>query len=394
MTEVSSRAALKTGNFDGPSREEVRLIRRLNPTVLLFLLVAGIVFVLFGRSVQPRKDFFNELWGPAHLLVEGRSPYITESLQPSLPAVWLPMAIGVFAPLGWLGEDTAAQVWFLLNVAALAALVYFSLERLRSPVIPGLALLFAYLFPPTINHFQLGQISIIAALCMLLAARFAAQSHAWWAAFVLALGISKPQLGFLAVIGLGYFYLTRAGARGSIRFGLRLLLASLILSLPVFLIRPAWFQDWLAGMKTNPAWSHPSAFILLQDLFGGRGLVLWGLIALAVLGLVLYLWRNLPVERAMAWTLGLTVLASPYVWSWDFVLLLPLWVSTFATVNNGRKVFLAISYLAGWVGMAIAQQHFHANNQAFWWVPWWYLGTILLVEFPYLRSAGVLGEAE
>ena len=53
----------------------------------------------------PRKDFYNELWGPAYLLVNGQSPYDTPILDPVLPAVWLPMAIGFFFPLGWLPKD-------------------------------------------------------------------------------------------------------------------------------------------------------------------------------------------------------------------------------------------------------------------------------------------------
>jgi len=84
----------------------------------IFILAVAAVFVsfLFWSVIRPRMDFYNELWGPDYLLVNGRSPYDTSSLNPILPAAWLPMAIGFFFPLGWFPETFALQVWYLFNI--------------------------------------------------------------------------------------------------------------------------------------------------------------------------------------------------------------------------------------------------------------------------------------
>jgi hypothetical protein len=350
-------------------------LRRWFPLLLVALLVPGI----FGGLVALRKDFYNELWAPASLLVHGRSPYDTASLETPLPAVWLPMAIGTFAPLGWLSEATATHFWFFLNVSAVAAIVYLALRD--SPISYGVApaALLAYFFPPTLNHFLLGQFSIPAALCMMLAARFMNQRRQWPAAFLLAVGLSKPQLGILAALGLGYFVLRNSGVRAAAGFGLKVMTAALTLSLPVLLVGPGWLQDFVDGWQRNPPWQQPSSLHWLQVAVSTWGVLIW--VALAVGGLLICfsLWRRLASEPAMYWTLGLTALLSPYVWSWDFVLLLPLWLWTLARVHWKRQVFLVVAYLLAWAGMAYIQLTAAGGNQLLWWVPVWFLGTILLV---------------
>ena len=100
--------------------------RRWRESLSLFILILmGIVAArLFWRLAAPRMDFYNELWGPAYLLVHGQSPYDTASLAPVLPAAWFPMAIGFFFPLGWLGESAGLRAWFLFNITELCAMIY------------------------------------------------------------------------------------------------------------------------------------------------------------------------------------------------------------------------------------------------------------------------------
>jgi len=364
-------------------------------TALILLVIASLIPGTFGGLVQPRKDFYNELWAPAYLLVHGRSPYDTAALETPLPAVWLPMAIGAFAPLGWLSEELATQVWFLLGVGAVAAIVYLSMslggatlsaakgsdEVISSPsiyVVASAALL-AYFFPPTLNHFLLGQFSIIAMLCLLLAAEFAQRDRDWPAAAFLALGFTKPHLAVLAALGLGYFYFRQSGLGRAIKFGGKVLLAALVFSLPVLVVAPGWIADFLAGWQRNPTWAHPSVYVLLRMHLGDLGIILWAVLALSALAACLYVWRRYPPGPAMSWTLGLTLLASPYIWSWDFVLLLPVWIWAFAQVDWRRKIVLFASYLLGWAGMAYVQLAASGGNDLYWWVPWWFMGTAAIV---------------
>lgn len=345
----------------------------------MLILVACISAFSLGNIVGTRKDFYNELWGPTYLLVHGKSPYDTSGLNPELPAVWLPMAIGIFAPLGWLSGNIATKTWFLISIIALFLIMVLALQDSKSPLSAILAGVFAYFFPPTINHFALGQFSLITALCMMLAAYYANKGHGWRAAFLVALGLTKPQLGLLAAIGLSFYYFQRSDWRGIILFGARVVCAALIMSLPLFIVGPGWMRDWFAATQRNPSWLQPSLFSTLVKFAGIWGYLLWGGVAFGGALICWHLWKRFAPEVAIAWTLGLTTIVSPYIWSWDFVLLLPIWTLIFMQANWKKRIFLSLAYLIGWMGMTIVQSSGTSNNQAFWWVPLWFLGAILIV---------------
>ncbi len=346
----------------------------------LLALMTCLAAAVFWNLGSGRRDFYNELWAPAHLLVQGKNAYDTSSLGTELPPLWLPPALGVFTPLGWLPEEAAGRVWLLLSLAALALTVSLSLRRESSFSSLLLAALLAFFFPPVVNHLALGQFSILASLCCLLAARCAVQSRPWPEAFLLSLALGKPQLAFLAAAGLGFYHFRQEGLPGAARFGLRVGVAALMLSLPVILLSRGWLASLAAGFAVNPAWPHPSLFTFIQVLAGAWAWALWGLVAAAGVYACWRLWHVLPPLEAMAWTLALTPVLAPYIGSWDFVLLLPAWVLVFSRADAKRQVFLLLAYLAGWAGMAAVQLSADFSNWRFWWVPLWSLGVLGAVE--------------
>ena len=357
-------------------------------TAAVLIAIACLVSFRLWNIVNARGDFYNELWGPAYLLVHGQSPYDTSSLTPELPAVWLPMGISPFAPLGWLDHTIAAQIWFLLNIIGILIIVFFALGDSKSVGVATIGALMAYFFPPTLQHFALGQFSIMAVISIMPAAYFVRQKREWPAAFLLAMGCTKPQLGFLAVAGFGYFFFVQSGLHGVLRFGGRVLTAAFLLSLPFFIIYPPWIVDYFASAQSNPGWLHPSMISILIQTIGMPGYFLGGIIVIAGLILSFYFLRKFPLDEAMLWVLGLTTIASPYIWSWDFVLLLPLWISAFARADGKRRIFLILAYLVGWMGMFIVQTSANNNNQMFWWAPLWFLAAILLVRLRDEKSQG------
>ena len=342
---------------------------------IIVLVLMGILAVwLFRQLAAPRMDFYNELWGPASLLVQGKSPYDTSSLNTNLSAAWFPMAIGFFFPLGWLPESAALQVWFIFNIIELCAIIYIVQGDDRSAYNTGILVLLCLFFPPTLNHFSLGQISITVTLCLVLAVHFANKERHWLSAFCVALAFSKPHLALLAGLGLSYRHYLHGKARGMISFWARTLIMSLALCLPLFIAHPNWIPDAILSMKQNPFWLYPSLFILFQRYFDAWGHIMWGATSIFTIWLCYLLWRRLPPANAMVWSLALVPLLSPYVGSWDFVVLLPLLILTFVKINRVRKVFLIILYAAAWYGMALVQMQVSSHNHFFWWVPLWFLG--------------------
>lgn len=347
-------------------------------SVFALALIAFIVGDLYWNLMMPRMDFYNELWGPAYLLVRGQSPYDTASLNPNLPAAWLPMAIGFFFPLGWLPEVSALQVWYILAIVELCLIIYIAQGDGRSVYATAALALLCFFFPPTLNHINLGQFSITAVLCWVLAAYLLDKKRDWLAALCIALALSKPHLGFLAALGLSYRYYLLGGIRAMFLLWGKAGAMILLLCLPLFAAYPNWIPDAIVSMSKNGYWAFPSLYVLYQRYFGAYGYALWGLTVLAVLGLNFLLWKKLPTKNAVYWSIALTPLAIPYVGSWDFVVLFPLLISTFVNADWRRKAFLLGMYCAAWYWMALIQMLDVSHNHYFWWVPLWFLAAFAL----------------
>ena len=366
--------------------EELTTNRHHSFRLLVLILLAASMFFVLQAVTRSQTDFYNNLWAPAHLLVNGESPYDTAALQPELPALWMPMAVGFFSFLGFFNFETAQQIWFALNITGMAALLYLSMPG--SCFIPTLlaGLFFAYFFPPTINHFALGQISILSALSLLLSVRHV-ERKPWLSAFFLALGMVKPQIGFLIFFGLFIHLFQVGGFKRIFLYGLQTLLLALILSLPLFIAEPNWIPNWIASLQANTSeWTHPSILSQIDLWLGNWKYMPWGLLLLGIFWLVMRLWRNVPLHLAALWTLSLTVFITPYVWSWDFVLLLPLFVYIFSITNWKGKALLAIGYLLAWAGMAVIQLSDNFHNSRFWWVPSCFIGLLALASWLKLEN--------
>lgn len=343
-------------------------------SILAFALM-GILFAkLFWNLVQPRMDFYNELWGPAYLLVHGQSPYDTTSLNTNLPAAWFPMAIGFFFPLGWLSEKTAQQGWFIFCILELGAIIYIAQGGKRSLYNTGMITLLSLFFPSTLYHFYIGQISITVTLCLVLAVHLAQRDRHWLSAFFVAVAVSKPHLALLTVLGLSFYYYQNAKLKGMFSFWGRILVISLALCIPLFVAYPNWIPDALHAMTQNPIWSYPSLFVLFQRYFDKWGYLLWVLTSIFTIWINHSIWKKLSPVNAAYWSLALAPLVSPYVGSWDFVILLPLLTCTFAAINWKRKVIFVIFYILAWYQMAQIQALEVSHNHYFWWVPLWFLG--------------------
>jgi hypothetical protein len=142
------------------------------------------------------------------------------------------------------------------------------------------------------------------------------------------------------------------------------------------------------SMAKNPPWSYPSLYILFERYFGLWGHILWGFTTLIIIGLNFLLWRKLSLKNSLYWSLALAPLVTPYVGSWDFVVLLPLLILTYVNVDWKRKIFLWIAYCTAWYGMMRIQMLAVSHNHYFWWVPLWFIGSIILVTNWKIKREG------
>ena len=352
------------------------------------------MFFSFQPISQSQTDFYNNLWAPVHLLVQGESPYNTSSLHPDLPALWMPTAVGFFSALGFFSFDIAQQIWFLLNIAGLAALLYLSISEARTILVLLTSVLLAYFFPPAINHFALGQVSILSALCLFLSVKWI-ERMPWLSAFLLVLGMTKPQIGIFILFGVSIYQFRTGGFNGLVSYGLKAFLAALTLTLPLFIAEPKWIPDFIVSLQSNtPEWTHPSILSQLEIWIGGWAYLVWGSFLIAMLWFITRLWKNNTPQIAALWTLAITVLVTPYVWSWDFVLILPVLVYVLSRANWKGWLLLLIGYVLVWSGIAVIQLSDNFHNSRFWWVPVSYVGLLTFINLSASLNKTPTGQAK
>ncbi len=238
------------------------------------------------------------------------------------------------------------------------------------------------IFPPFISGMQLGQFSVIAALLMLLAGRLVVRAASpIWIGLLVALASAKPQLILLPVLGLLWYTWRTQGAARVAQMLLASIVWSLLLTLPLWLGAPNWLEGFLEAQARRGSWSQPSAYVLLPLHLGDVGVALWALLALVVLAFSLWRWRKLPPQQALAWSLALNVLITPYVWSWDFVLLVPLFVGTFFGLRlRLHRIALLLGYMVIWYVMVAQRLTTNNDDSLYWWLPWAIIALIALVQ--------------
>jgi len=325
-------------------------------------------------------DFRNNLWSPTHLLVTGRSPYRIDQLFDA-NSVWLPMVVGVGFPLGYLTEQVATNLYRVLSLLVYMGVLILSIRQPKPrPTVLILGLLTATVWPPLVAHAVLGQYSLWVVLWCLLAAESLGRRWDYvWAAALLALALVKPQLVILAGPGVAVALWRVGGWSRLLRFGVALLLACVGFSSPVWLGYPDWFEGFLWALNRNQAWAFPSSLQVLQAWFGdGAGGLLWGILVLMLFGVAMRLWWRLPAPAAMRWSLALTPLITPYVWSWDAVLLLPLLLHTLFWVNGWARGFWMLNYAVSFVGIMLIRTRTDNSDNRYWWVGWAMMAGLLI----------------
>lgn len=351
----------------------------------LLLALGALIGLLAWLNKHPIVgwDFRHNLWAPASLLVNGQSPYNVKALLDTGLAMWMPMAIGALFPLGWLSVKHAGSIWFLCNLLALIFIIRLATRAKKIPLfLLFIVALAVALFPSTIRHLRLGQITLIICLSYLVAVVLLDKSRILLASLLIAFSLAKPQLSILVLPGILISYQREKGTRATIVFIALIIVCSVILTTPLFLGFPSWITDFVASVRQNPEYLQPSLFSLLPYWIGNVGYVIWGLMALVVVGLNIWLWLNKRRQDAIYWSLAMTPLVTPYLWSWDFVMVLPLLIKSAFTFKEWWKLGMLISAcgLCWLINLHISFRT-DISNHRFWPVPWIIFMSIGAVHF-------------
>jgi len=356
----------------------------LSPKFTLAILVGFSLFLLVLFITRfpypPGWDFRNNLWAPSFLLIQGQSPYNLAVLYELGSAVWLPVAIGMFWPMGYLPLQQASNLWWMLSLVSLIAVVWLSCGFKRPPkLLFTISLFLAFIFPPTISHFSLGQITILICLIFLLIAAYGHKLHPLLLAVMIVLTLSKPQLIIFFLPGYLFSYFREKGSSRTMQLLLYLVISLGIITLPLFVFYPQWTSDFLRSITDNPVWAHPSSLFILRTNLIYIGELIWWILLIVGSGINLYLWLRLPKREAAVWSLALTTLITPYVWSWDFVLLIPLFTSYLYKKMPGYSTWLLyIAFISCWGVIAYMKLTGQTSDELYWWVPWYLVGFVII----------------
>jgi hypothetical protein len=343
------------------------------------LVILGGALLLLLKLRYAAGDFANNLWGPAYYLVHGWSPYRAQEMLQANQPVWFPPAIGLFFPLGWLDLQLAANLWFLANLALVVLLLYGYREGSSLPLA---AALLTILFPPLLMHLWLGQYTLLAVALFFLSTRLVTGRRFLLAGLLIAPILAKPQLAVLALPGLWIAALRTGGRRGALLFPAAVAGGALLLTVPLWIAYPNWLPDMISAQQANPSWLQPTLYTVLGMLGGPAGLVAAGLVAFGVLALNLWLWGKYPPEEVLPWSLALTTLATPYLWSWDMVLFLPLVIRSVQRYKGWAARFSwVVGYLGCWIALVVIRLLTDGSDHRHFWVPWFFF---LLVLVGYL----------
>ncbi|MFO7681589.1 MAG: glycosyltransferase family 87 protein [Chloroflexota bacterium] len=361
--------------------------------VMFGLLAVASLLLLSWLSKQLHLtswDFRNNLWSPATLLVSGKSPYAIQTISPDGNAVWFPVAIGAFLPLGWLSLSYASVIWLFLNIGLIIVLVVMAANGEKPRIFPfAMGLLIIFLHPRVIAHLQLGQYTVFATTMFLLAAYAVSNKKILLAAFLVAIALAKPQLGFLVVPGIAVACFKLYGLRKAIQYLVYLSLITLLFSLPLFVGYRNWIPDFVTALQHNPGWAQPSFLSVLQNFAGVSAVLVWLLFALMFFSANIWLWYRLPPLDVIYWSMALTPLITPYVWSWDFVMMLPLFVRVLYELRRRWSYLVLLGgYVIMWWLMLQVVLQTAGDDQFFVWVSW----MTILVIFAALALEKKLGE--
>lgn len=354
--------------------------RLIASVVIVIVLMITALWFIISQNETSAWDFRNNLWGPTHLLLQGRSPYRIDQLFTGSNSIWLPQVVGAFAPLGALPQAQATNFWLLLSLSSLFVITRLSTQRRMLPLpLLALLLLMIYIFPPVITHTVLGQYSILATLLVIIASIMQQRGKMLWVGVALALALAKPQLLVLPLLGMMQASWQMDKWRGVIRLLGFTALSALLMTIPLWLSYADWIDGFLYALRINQVWLHPSSYQASITLIGNIGGVVWVILTVIIIGVNVFIWRITPPRQAIIYSLALNTLVIPYVWSWDFVVWLPLVVFVCANVrHHGVRGVLLIGYSAVVVSAYWVRINTSGDDVLFWWMPWG-LGAVILI---------------
>ncbi len=333
--------------------------------LILAPLLWSIAQVVAQSTNIPNSNFF-KMWLASHLVWTGADPYLpADWLNGHLAfnSTWMPEKAYLYplplayllAPLGLLSPLHAYRLWVFLSLwmAVIATFLFVNTwERAKSKIFALLLIIFFFFFAPLIQTVGKGTLGALLLLATACACELFRRRQSFWSGMVFSLLVLKPQLGVPILALLGLWMLFRRDWRGLVGMaagGLILFAIGLAADLH-------WVTRFLGVSQQKFGLSfgtQPTIFSMASLLCSGVQsctLALGGVLSLALAVWIAFIFfrkaQALSAMQTFAIAAPLAMLVTPYLWSYDHILLIvPLVGLSDQLIVRTKKFFFAVLFL-------------------------------------------------
>ena len=370
------------------------------------------IWLLSNRIFTTPKTVSSEdhwrYWSAWHLTIHGQNPYIAENLndlrhqipglerQPEFLPIILtpPWTIALITPVAPFPYYTSRLLWLLVSIVILLICANF-LWRIYngSAKIRWVALLVTFTFFPTILMLKQGQINPWVLLGLVGFLYWTTQRrNDWLAGISVALMTIKPQVLLLFWIVLLFWIIKNQRWKIFLACCLTLTFASLLVMVRNPLIFHQFFNTYLGD--TPVEWKTPTIGFYLRLWMGVDKF--WLQFIAPIIGIIwsiIYWFRN---GKDWRWSrdiiplLWVSLLASPYSWTYDqIILLVPILSVTSSLLVEGWS-----KNSAQWLGLfwiinllTLVLHRYYTDEYFIWFAP------VLLIWY-WLVKRSISGSTE
>ena len=330
-----------------------------------FLPVFILVTVYNERHVDYLNNGFFTFWLSGRFQISGAHPYSSTEWvngHHANGATWIPNKIFPYplplalitAPLGLLSLKQAYILWDILAQLLISGSILWMASRFpkrNQQLFAGIILLFIVLNSNIYLGLMTGTFAALFLIFLILTLFYMENNHPFWAGVMLAgLALKPPLLIIAALFGLWLLFERNwKMLAGLAAGGLGLLAIGLIQD-------PQWVTKFLGAGENlfNLRLGNQPTLISYTRLFcsaeANCTTITYGLIALTLAAIfTFFIWKNhtrLSPEMAFSAAIALGVILPPYIWSYDYTLLIiPICFICFELIKRTQNYFYATLFL-------------------------------------------------
>jgi len=384
---------------DRRQKRPMLLIVCLSITALALLFIrADIHPDVHSDSAAPPNDFAF-YWTAARLILDGKNPYsvaATVDLQHRLcfagdrALVMLnpPWILPLIAPFGAMPFSIGTRLWLVMGLAIMMISVHWLWELYGEGGSRWIGWLVAATFLPVAVVLAIGQIGPLILFGLAGYLRFQARQKNYLAGAFLFFAALKPHLIFLVWVALLLYTLHRKRWESLAAFLSVLSVASLlavVLDHHVFYEYAALFRGGKAVLGATPTLGgvlrSVSGFLPMQFL-PVAGAALW-------FAIYWHRWRSSWEWRSRLPSLLLvSIVATPYSWFFDQVVLLPsIFFATLSVLRSRRRVWLEAATV--YIGVNAIVLRFLLERRTMFWYSWTALAWLAIYVAVQSRKTAV-----